>query len=446
MNRNTTILVIDDEENYLFILKELLTEEGYTVSTCNDSSLALLLLEKEAFDIVITDVKMPKFSGKDIAEHVHVLYPDTPIIVITAFGSIENAISFMKEGVFHYLTKPFENDELLRTVHNASELVFARKQYKDLYNQVHNKTQEQHNIIAHSKIMKPILDLMNSIQDTKTHILIEGESGTGKNFLARCIHIQSPYAKKALHEVDASVNHNILEETLFGTKENKGLLYQQDDTIILSSIDSMPYSVQVQLAEWLMKSSKEKEAIPRIIGIATNSLEEAVKNGAYSSDLYYSLASFHFRMPALRERRDDIPYLTVELMKHIAQQEDVAPKTLTPEVIQYLTNYEWYGNIKELQSVIKHILLVTQEESIQIHHLPSALQEEHTRFTSAVDLLPISLNLADTLEKIEEQLIRRALVHCNFVQARAAALLGISKSRLQYKLMKYEISGHQLHY
>ena len=445
MKRNTKILVIDDEENYLFILKEILTEEGYTVQTSNDASLALLLLDKESYDIVITDVKMSKCSGKDVAQHVNKLYPDTPIIVITAFGSIENAISFMKSGVFHYLTKPFENEELIRTVHNASELVFARKQYKNLYNSIHNKKVVRYPLVAHTQCMKQLTAFLDTIEESSANILIEGERGVGKKYIASYIHERSLLHRQPLHIVRIEgKEEQYLEKYLFDAET--GLISTTTNNILLEGIESMPYRIQVKLSQYIARNIEERKRTLRIFSTSRISLEESVKSGLFHADLYYYLAILHIKVPALRQRRDDIPYLAVELMKEIATEEKGANKRFSPEVIQYLTHYEWHGNIKELQTILRRIFILTQDEEIRMHHLPPELQEEHTRFTSAVDLLPLSLNLADTLEKIEEQLIRRALVHCNFVQSRAARLLGISKSRLQYKLMKYEIAGHQLTY
>lgn len=442
MKRNTTILVIDDEENYLFIIKELLAEEGYTVTTCNDASLALLLLEKEQYDIVITDVKMPKCSGKDIVEYVHSTYPDTPIIVITAFGSIENAISFMKGGVFHYVTKPFENEELLHIVHNASELAFARKQYKKLYNRIHNAYDEQYPLISHSKSMKRVVDFIDTIQEQEVNILIEGEHGVGKKYVAHHIHNLCSTAPLHIIDIEGKSEDN-LEALLLG---EQGILHEYNASVILDCIDAMPYGIQIKLLQYISDKERKGERVPRIFALSVPLLEERVISGHFHSDLYYLLAVLRIELPSLRERREDIPSLAVALMKEINADENIEAKRLGNDILHHLTHYEWRGNVTELKTVLRRMAITAQNAELTIHDLPIELQEDRMRFTSAVDLLPISLNLADTLEKIEEQLIRRALVHCNFIQARAAALLGISKSRLQYKLMKYEIAGHHLHY
>lgn len=445
MKRDIRVLIIDNDEKYLIAIKALLIEEGYTVQVSNDVSLALLLLEQESYDIIITDIQNPKYSGADIIQHIYTLYPDAPVIATTACGTIEEAISFMKSGVFHYVVKPLENESLLQIMQSASELVSCRRQYNALYNNVTRR--ETCSLFAHTQHMRRVVDSINKIKDSLAHVVIEGECGVGKKYVAQYIHAHSRLHSLPLDCVDIEVyKEKELESLLFDENEGKNLFERTQGALLLHGVESMPYSIQVKVARYLSKAMNNGEYIPRIFATSRGSLEEYSKLGLFSYELYCILAIFRISIPPLRERREDIPHFAVSIMKEITEQEKMECKRFSPDVLRYLTNYEWYGNIRELKMMLRRIALTTQEKEIHIHHLPSELQEEHTRFTSAVDLLPISLNLSDTLEKIEEQLIRRALVHCNFVQTRAASLLGISKSRLQYKLMKYEIAGHQLHY
>lgn len=277
-------------------------------------------------------------------------------------------------------------------------------------------------------------------------------NGTGKSFLAEHLHSLSSYHHGSFVRINCEIPDEqwlekqffgYIHETQHGTYKNMGLLEQaHKGTLLVEYIEFLPQTLQHKILHTIKESAYDV----RMIATSTKPIKQLVEENIICEDLYYFLSKITMYMPALRERREDIPLLTDAILNTIAKKHHSVIKVCTPEALYFLTAYEWVGNIDELVSALEQAYMQTTTTTIDTVALPGTIQNETARFSSAVDLLPISLNLADTLEKIEAQLIRRALVHANFVQSRAAALLGISKSRLQYKLMKYEITGHQLTY
>ncbi len=456
---SASFLLLDDEPNYLLILEALLTDAGYSVTALNDPEMGIAYLDESEVDVVITDLKMPKLSGQDVLEHVKRNFPHIPVLIMTAYGSIENAVEAMKLGAFDYITKPFSNDELLLSAKKACDLAMARQQYKLL----HENLQERyglHQIIGRSKAIQNVLEMVNRAAPSRSTVLITGESGTGKELVARALHFASPRTDGPFISVNCmAFNSGVLESELFGHEKGSftGAVAQKrgrfelanQGTLFLDEIGELSPEIQVKLLRVLQErrfervgGNKEIEVDIRVVTATNKDLLKAVEEGTFREDLYYRLNVVQINLPPLRERREDIALLATHFMQEFAKENNVEPKMFSPEAMDYLSGYEWPGNVRQLENIIERCMVLAGGDSIGVEDLPPEIKDEEAQFKSAVDLLPVQLNLADTLEKIEGTLVRRALAKSDFVQVKAAELLGISKSLLQYKLKKYKITGH----
>ena len=453
------ILLIDDEKNYLLVLEALLLDAGYKVTALSDPETALAFLDESEVDVVITDMKMPKLTGKDVLAHVKRDYPHIPALIMTAFGSIESAVDVMKMGAFDYITKPFSNDELLLSVQNAAELAKVHRRYRLLHESLEERY-SVHRIIGRSKGIRNVLDLVDRAAPTKSNVLISGESGTGKELVARAIHFASPRKNGPFISVNCmALNPSLLESELFGHEKGsftgavamrRGRFELADGgTLFLDEIGELSHDMQVKLLRVLQErkfervgGSEEIEVDIRVVTAPNKSLPVEVEKGHFREDLYYRLNVVHIQLPPLRERREDIPLLTAHFMDKYAEENAGKRKVISPEALDYLSGYEWPGNIRQLENIVERCMVMAAGETVEATDLPPELRDEDTQLKNALDMLPVELNLADTLDRLEAALIRRALARAEFVQVKAAELLGVSKSLLQYKLRKYGITGH----
>lgn len=453
------ILVLDDEPNLLLILEALLSDAGYSVTALSDPEMGLAYLDESEVDAIITDMKMPKLTGQDVLEHVKRNYPHIPVLIMTAYGSIEAAVEAMKVGAFDYITKPFANDELLLSVSKAMQLANARRQYRLLHENLEDRY-GLHQIIGKSKAIHNVLEMVDRAAPSRSTVLITGESGTGKELVARAIHFASPRKNGPFVSVNCmAFNAGVLESELFGHEKGSftGAVAQKrgrfelahEGTLFLDEIGELSQDIQVKLLRVLQErrfervgGSKEIEVDIRVVTATNKNLLEAVEKGEFREDLYYRLNVVQIHLPPLRERREDIPLLAQHFGQKYVQENNMEHKTFSPETMDYLAGYEWPGNVRQLENIIERCMVLASGDTIGVEDLPPEIKDEESQFKSAVDLLPVQLNLADTLEKIEAALVRRALAKADFVQVKAADLLGLSKSNLQYKLKKYKITGH----
>jgi len=453
------ILIIDDEKNYLLVLEMLLRDAGYTITALSDPETALAFLEESEVDVIITDMKMPRLSGKDVLMHIKRDYPHIPVLVMTAFGTIESAVDVMKIGAFDYITKPFANDELLLSVQNAAELAKVHRRYRLL----HENLEERyglHQIIGKSKGIKSVLALVDKAAPTKSNVLISGESGTGKELVARAIHFASPRKDGPFISVNCmALSPGVLESELFGHEKGSftGAVAMRrgrfelanGGTLFLDEIGELSHDMQVKLLRVLQErrfervgGSEEIEVDIRIVTATNKDLQQEVEKGNFRDDLYYRLNVVHMHLPPLRERREDIALLLAHFVEKIAAEGNLPRKSISPEALDFLSGYEWPGNIRQLENVVERCMVMVSGDTITVADLPPEVKDDETQLKNALDVLPVELNLADTLDKLEAALVRRALARADFVQVKAADLLGISKSLLQYKLRKYKITGH----
>jgi two-component system, NtrC family, response regulator len=453
------VLVLDDEQNYLLVLETLLTDAGYGVTALSDPETALAFMEESEVDVVVTDMKMPKLTGQDVLERVKRDYPHIPVLIMTAYGSIEAAVEAMRLGAFDYITKPFANEELLLSVGKGMELAKARQKYRLL----HASLEERyglHHIIGRSKALRQVLTMVDKAAPSRSTVLITGESGTGKELVARAIHFASPRKDGPFVSVNCmAFNPGVLESEIFGHEKGSftGAVAMRrgrfelahGGTLFLDEIGELSPDMQVKLLRVIQErrfervgGTEEVEADIRLVAATNKNLLEAVSAGTFREDLYYRLNVIQMHLPPLRERREDIPALAAHFLIKNARDNSLEPKTFSTEAMDFLSGYEWPGNVRQLENVVERCTVLAGGASIGVQDLPPEIRGEESQYKSAVDLLPVAGNLAETLDKIEGALVRRALVRSEFVQVKAAEMLGISKSLMQYKLKKYKISGH----
>jgi two-component system NtrC family response regulator len=453
------VLILDDEKNYLLVLEALLTDAGYKVTAINDPVMALAFLDESEVDILITDMKMPGLSGLQVLERTRKNYPHIPVLVMTAFGTIESAVEIMKIGAFDYITKPFSNDELLLSVQNAAALAAAQLRYRLLYENMQTRFGKHEIIIGRSSEIEKVLSMLERAAPSRSNVLILGESGTGKELVARAIHLGSPRKDGPFISVNCmALNPGVLESELFGHEKGsftgavamrRGRFELADGgTLFLDEIGELSQDMQVKLLRVLQDRKLERvggteefEVDIRIVAATNKDLLKAVEDKHFRDDLYYRLNVVQINLPALRERREDIPLLVNHFMEKLTRDGSLTPKKFTLAAMDYLTGYEWPGNIRQLENVVERCLVMVSGDTVDLPDLPPELRDEEQQFKSAIDLLPVELDLAVTLDKLEAALIRRAMAKAGFVQVKAAELLGLSKSLLQYKLNKYNI-GH----
>lgn len=453
------ILIVDDEKLMRVSLEDKLVKEGYAVACLSNAIEGLKVLQSTNFDAVITDVRLPKIDGIEFLKEIKKLSPDTIVIIMTAYGSIENAVLAMKEGAYDYVTKPFSLEELLIKLRKAlkhkdvvAENILLKQQVLSQYG--------YDNMIGKSDAMKHVFEIINTVSNRDTTILIQGESGTGKELTAGAIHYNSnrrngPFIKLSC----ASLNKEILESELFGhekgsftgaIKTRRGRFELADGgTIFLDDVDDIPLEMQVKLLRVLQEREFERvggeETIPvnvRVICATKKDLKKLVQEGRFREDLYYRLHVVTLHLPPLRERKEDIPLLVNYFMKKYAARQRVVINSVSQEALHLLLLYNWPGNIRELENAVEHAVAFCTSDAILPKNLPQNLtQGETSSGIFPVELSTIdSLDLQETLSEAERKLLLWAYQKTNGNQVRMSEILRIPRTTLQNKLVKYNIT------
>jgi len=450
-----TVLIVDDEKNYLVVLEALLGPEGYEIMTVDNAQAALGLIQETDLDLVITDMKMPGMSGMELLEAAKKIRPEMPVIMMTAYGTIEMAVEAMKKQAYDYITKPFQNEELKLTVRKALQNHRLIKENRLLSEALSDRYQYG-NIIGKSKPMLEIYDLIRKVAQSRASVLITGPSGTGKELIAKAIHYDSPRKGRPFISVNCgALTETLLESELFGHEKGaftgaismkKGRFELADEgTLFLDEVGEMPPSLQVKLLRVLQEMEFERvggtktiRVDVRVLSASNRNLKEDVAEGLFREDLFYRLNVIHIEIPPLRERKEDIRLLVQHFIDKYRQDEGKEKIELAPETWKALYNYPWPGNVRELENVIERAVVLNSGALIEFADLPPEFSEKPQELDIDLFISP-DAELQPTLEKIEEKLIRRALMQANNVQAHAAEMLGITKSLIQHKMKKYNI-------
>ena len=450
----TTVLVADDKKSMREFLSEALQKEGYQVSLAADGEQALELFRELIPDIVITDIRMPGLNGLEFLKSMRDLDPEAVVIVITAYGSIETAVTAMKSGAYDYITKPFSIDELTVVMDKAKEQRRLVDENRRLRLELTKKYKFE-NIIGKSPKIQEVFDIMERVIPSKATVMLYGESGTGKELIARAIHYSGARKNGPFVKVNcAALPESLLESELFGhergaftgaIQRRQGRFELSDNgSIFLDEIGDISPTVQVRLLRVIQQREFERvggaktiQVDVRILAATNRDLEEAVEDGVFRKDLYFRLHVLHIDMPPLRQRREDIPLLIKYHLDLFNAENGKNVTGVAPEALDTLTTYDWPGNVRELRNCVERMIVMTQDSTLTIADVPHEIRDAAGTVLVPVTTLPTASVL--DMETNERNLIVQALRNCNGNRSAAARELGISRRTLHRKINQFNL-------
>ncbi len=457
------ILVVDDEINMRNLFSIMLAKEGYDVDTAEDGAAAVSLLDTKIYDLVITDIMMPRMKGTQLLKKVKEVHPETVVIMITAYASTESAVEAMKEGAYDYITKPFNVEEIKVIIRKALERGKLERENLFLKREL-DKGHSFENIIGLSPVMQKVFDLVERVSQTKTNILVSGESGTGKELVARAIHNKSQRKNRPFVVINCGgIPENLLESDLFGhvkgsftgaISHKEGLFEVADTgTLFLDEVGELTAPIQVKLLRAIQErtfkrvgGTEDISVDVRIIAATNKDLEQEVITGKFREDLYWRLKVIEVKLPPLRERKEDIVLLAEHFLMKFAAEQGKEIKKISSYALEVLKDYAFPGNVRELENII--------ERSVALEHsnivLPESLALSVYKWNGAVDrkekaadILTKGFSMERYIEDLEKELISEALARCGGRKKDAAGILGISYWVLLRKIEKYGLgTGH----
>jgi DNA-binding NtrC family response regulator len=450
------ILVIDDEEIMQDVLSELLLEEGYEVHCAGSGEEGLDLFSTNTYDLVICDVMLPGDSGLKILDRIKRLNPDQPVLMITAFASVENAIEAMKKGAEEYITKPFKNDEVILQVKRAIEKLRLTEENRNLRQTLRDRYGFD-NIIGKNQKMMEIFDLITLVAPTRSTILVIGESGTGKELVAKAIHAHSPRSNRPFVTVNSgSMPNDLLESNLFGhmrgsftgaVSNKKGLFEVADTgTIFFDEIGNISLETQAKLLRVMQEKAFMRlggtdtiQVDVRIIAATNADLKRMVEEGSFREDLYYRLNVIRIDLPPLRERKDDIVLLANHFVKKSCDENGRPVAGLAPDFLSALMEYNFPGNVRELENIIERAVVLNRSDVIDGRLIPENIARPNKENGISVTIPPEGLVFKDEVSSYEALLITKALAITGGVQKKAAELLSLKPSTLNEMIKRLNL-------
>ncbi len=449
------ILVIDDEKLKRVTLKTQLEDEGYKVETGENAFVGIEYLKKNSFDVVITDLRMPTMDGMTFLKEIKKLSPAIEVIMMTAYGTVENAVTAMKEGAYDYITKPFPYDELSIKLNRLLQHQKGKVEIEALQKKIQSQYRYQ-NLIGRSKAMQAIFDKADVVADSDTTILIQGETGTGKEVMANALHYNSHRKARPFIKLSCAIlNRELLESELFGhekgaftgaLRRKRGRFELADKgSIFLDEVDDIPFDLQVKLLRVIQERTFERvggeesfNVDVRMICATKKDLKQMVAEGNFREDLYYRLNVVKIDLPPLRERHEDILLLAKHFLEKLTKAKNKSINHFSPESEKILLTHNWPGNVRELENVVEHAITLCQADTISVNALPEYLKD-----LPVLDEL-FSLNhpgekqisFSKTITELETRLIYWALKEAGGNQAKAAKLLDIPRTTLRDKLVR----------
>ena len=448
------ILIVDDEAGIRDSLEALLTLEGFSVELAPEGSTGLDMLATRQYDLLLLDLSLPGESGIELLPRIKLLRPELPVIMITAFGTVGNVVDALRAGADNFIQKPWDNEKLLADMRTAiakqqsqMEVVQLKKTLKQRYS--------FDNIIGKSDVMAKLLETVAQVAPSRSTILIQGESGTGKELIAKAIHLNSPRKDKPFIAINTgAVPVDLLESTLFGHVKGaftsaiaakKGLFeVASGGTLFLDEIGTMPLETQAKVLRALQErkfmqvgGNVEIKVDVRIVAATNVNLLQAVKDGRFREDLYYRLSVINLDLPPLRSRKEDIPLLAAHFLRHFAKENEVESRTLAPEAMRAMMDYEWPGNVREVENAIERGVVLSTGPVITLEMLPQQLSGTVYN-ASILDSKPDS-SLFDIMEEIERRILADRLERCNWNQTEAAEFLKIPLSTLNQKVKRLNV-------
>jgi len=454
LTMHKSILVVEDNDTMRLGIEESLHREGYEVFAFDNGVDAINVFKQNPSQLAIIDLKMEPMDGNEVLAKINEISPATEVLMISAFGTVEIAVSSMQQGASDFLTKPFSPDELRIRIKNLFDKFEREQKLENLIE--HNRLLNEElqtgfsEIVGESKAINEIFTLINQVSANDTSVLIQGESGTGKELVARAIHKNSNRAEKPLIKVNCgALNDNLLESELFGhekgaftgaIRQKKGRFELADSgTLFLDEIGDVSPSMQVKLLRVLQENEFERvggestiKTDVRIISSTNRDLPKLIAEEKFRDDLYYRLSVIPIQLPALRERKEDIPLLVSFFMNKLAEKLHQSAKIIASEEMKLLQDYSWPGNIRELENLIERLVVICPNEKIQFELIARHLTGKST-LNNGIDNLP----LEEALYNFEKNLIQQAMKKTDGIKNRAAKLLGINTSALYYKLEKF---------
>ncbi|MBI1912502.1 MAG: sigma-54-dependent Fis family transcriptional regulator [Deltaproteobacteria bacterium] len=448
-----TILVVDDEKGQREILKAILESEGYNVGTASGGQEALEAIQKNNFELVVTDLKMPGMDGHELLKQILREKPSVSVVMITAHGTIDSAVEAIRQGAFDYLTKPLDREKLLIVSKKAVEKSRLMSENMQLKQQLEKQFRPE-GIIGTDSKMREIFRIIKKVSGSSATVLIYGESGTGKELIAKALHYSSLRSANPFMAINcAAIPETLLETELFGYEKgaftgayarNTGLFEAADKgTIFLDEIGDMNLTLQSKLLRVLQEKeirrvggSSNIKVNVRIIAATNKDLDIVIKEGKFREDLFYRLNVVAFKIPPLRERRSDIPELAAYFMKKYNEALEKNVKGISDEAMNAFMNYNWPGNVRQLEAVIERAILLNEGDTIEMESLPMEIM------TRPITLGKMDFELPEggiSFEDFEKEMLIKAMVKSNGVLGKAAHLLGMSYRTLQYRLNKFGI-------
>jgi two-component system response regulator AtoC len=445
------LLVIDDEASMRHMLRLVLEQHNYRVSEAQNGAEAINLIYKEKFDVILSDIRMPDMDGLTFLDQPEIRSLDTTIIMMSAYGSIETALECMKRGAYDYISKPFKPDEVVLTLRKAEERQELRQENQELKKALSQQVKDFSitDIIHSSQKMAKIINLVKTAAKSESSILISGETGTGKELIAKALHSESGRSGQFLAINCSAITSGLLESELFGHKkgaftgadrEKQGLFSIADGgTLFLDEISDLPLELQPKLLRVLQEgeirkvgATRAEKINTRVVAAAGTDLQDAVQNGQFRRDLYYRLAVVDVNLPPLRERPEDIVILAEYFLQQLCTREGRSPLQLEESAKKNLTTYHWPGNVRELENYLEKALIFSPGERLELPPL-------RVRQAAPGEFNPDEYSLKIAGRRLEEEYIRKALVKTKGNRTQAAELLEVSLRSLMYKIKEYEI-------
>jgi DNA-binding NtrC family response regulator len=451
------ILVVDDDPKILEVIADVLRDEGYAVDTAPGGKQAIRSVDAEFYDLVFTDLKMPKIDGMKVLRHVVDQSPDTMCIILTGYGTIEGAVEAIKAGAFHYITKPVKSGEILMVVEKALKYKLLERENILLRQQLKKKYRFE-NFVGDSRPIQEVFELIEKVADTDSTVLITGESGTGKELIAKAIHYNSHRKDNLMVVINCgAIPEELLESELFGhergafTGAHKSRIGRFElangGTIFLDEIGDMSPNLQVKLLRVLQEQKFERVGSTRTIGVdiriiaATNQdLFGAVKKGEFREDLYYRLNVIPIKVPPLRQRKSDIPLLVDFFVKKFGQEKQKHIKGIASVAMDTVLKYDWPGNVRELENLVERVIILANGDEIGLDDIPEPIKGRTETMESLVATIPKGdIDFDHAVEEYEKNLILQALNDTNWVKTKAAKLLKMNRTTLIEKMKKKKI-------
>ncbi len=443
------VLIVDDETSVRHMLRLVLEGAGYVMSEAGSGTEALQFLQADSFDIVLSDIRMPELDGLGLLQKIKELGVDSMVIMMSAYGSVDTAVECLKHGAYDYISKPFKPDEVILTLRKAEERIRLQQENVRLRQQLSKKT-DRYKIVYRSKVMDRLLTLVTRVAETNSPVLVTGETGTGKELIARALHQQSARAKKSFIAVNCgAIAPSLVESELFGhargaftgaVQQKAGLFEEASGgTLFLDEIGELPMDLQPKLLRVLQEGevrrvgeNKSRKVDVRVLAATARDLRELVANGEWRDDLFFRLAVVEMHVPPLRERREDILLLAKYFASAVAAREGRPTPEITQGVADTLNDYSWPGNVRELANFMEKTMIFCRSNVLDLETLPGEMRRRQRDTAQDYSLKEAALRL-------EKEYIRKALAATDGNRTQAAKLLEISLRKLLYKIKEYGI-------